>query len=174
MRGLLAAFICFCIFMLSHTFVFHKWEISRRARTLVAIALGNVPFYVLGYWLLPDDSNYLSPAWSAPSDIVTFLNGLIIYFFIFLGYCQFFYMAESSVGVRTLIELERTSGQGLSVSELTKLYSYDWMLDRRLVRLVDEGFIVYKSGGYINTQKGKLLSILLLWCKDFLCLGRGG
>jgi len=174
MRGLIAALSCFCLFLVFHALIFHSWEIHRRARTLVAIALGIVPFYVAGYSLLPDDAAYLPAAWSTPPDVVTFSNGLLIYFFIFLGYCQFFYMAESSVGVRTLIELERRSGQGLKVSDLTRLYSYDWMLDRRLARLVDEGFIVIEAGGYRNTPKGKWLANTLRWCKGFLRLGPGG
>lgn len=174
MRGLIAALVCFLFFMVSHGFIFHRWEIHHRARTLVIIGLGSVPFHVLVYWLLPEDSVYLPPAWSAPSDIVNFLNGVIIYLFIFLGYCQFFYMAESSVGVRTLIELERAPEQGLDVSDLTKLYSYDWMLDRRLVRLVTGGFMSFESGRYRNIRKGRLIANTLRWCKEFLRLGPGG
>jgi hypothetical protein len=174
MRGVIAALVCFLFFMVSHAFVFHRWEIHRRARILVAISVGNTPLYLLAYWLLPEDSAYLPPVWSAPSDSVTFLNGLLIYFFIFLGYCQFFYMAESSVGVRTLIELERAPAQGLDISDLTKLYSYDWMLDRRLVRLVTGGFLSLESGVYRNTLKGRLIANTLRWCKEFLRLGPGG
>lgn len=174
MRGVLASLCCFVLFLGLHALIFHGWEIHRRARTLVIIGLAAVPFYVLGYALLPDDSSYLPVAWSAPSDVITFFNGLVVYFFLFLGYCQFFYMAESSVGVRTLIELEHSRPSGLKVSDLLQGYSYDWMLDRRLARLVDEKFVIAEAGGYRNTRKGRLLAGVLQWCKDFLRLGPGG
>lgn len=174
MRGLLAALSCFLFFLAFHAVIFHGWEIHRRARSLVTIGLGTVLFYVLGYSLLPEDSAYLPMAWSAPSDVITFINGLVIYFFLFLGYCQFFYMAESSVGVRTLIELERSQTRGLKVSDLLQGYSYDWMLDRRLARLVDESFLIMEAGGYRNTRKGRMLAGILQWCKEFLRLGPGG
>ncbi len=174
MRGLLAGGLTFLAYFLIQGAVFHTWKISRRAVALVGLWLLCLPVYAVCYALLPDDSALWPPELAAPSDPTTFFSGALLYFFLFMGYAQFFYMAESSVGVRTMIELAADSERGLSMEELTALYRYDWMLDRRMRRMIHAGYVVEQAGWYRTTSRGRMVAGILAWCKRLLTLGPGG
>ncbi len=174
MRGLVAGFLTFLVYFAVQAVVFHSWKISRRAVALILLWLICLPVYLLCYLLLPDDSTHWPAPLAAPSDAVTFLSGLLLYFFIFMGYAQFFYMAESSVGVRTMIELTASPKEGLSMEELTRTYRYEWMLDRRMKRMIHAGYLTEQGGWYRTTSRGRWVAGVLAWCKELLALGPGG
>jgi hypothetical protein len=174
MRGLVAGFLTFLFYFALQAAVFHFRKVSRRAVALVLLWLLCLPIYVLCYLMLPDDSALWPAPLAAPSDAVTFSSGLLLYFFIFMGYAQFFYMAESSVGIRTMIELAANPERGLSMEELTRTYRYDWMLDRRMKRMIHAGYLTEQDGWYRTTSRGRLVASVLAWCKRLLALGPGG
>jgi hypothetical protein len=174
MRGLLAGILAFGGYFLLQGAVFHLIKVARRAVVLVGLWGACLPLYWLLYATIPDDREIWPAALAAPSDAVTFLCGGLLYFFLFMGYAQFFYMAESSVGIRTMIELTAAGERGLSLEDLTKRYRYDWMLDRRLKRLIHAGYVVEEDGWYRTTARGRLAAGLLALCKRLLRLGPGG
>lgn len=174
MRGLLAGFMAFGAYFFVQAAVFHLVQVSRRAVVLVGLWAACLPVYGLLYAALPDDREVWPAALAAPSDLVTLLCGGLLYFFLFMGYAQFFYMAESSVGIRTMVELAAQGERGLSLDELTKRYRYTWMLDRRLKRLIHAGYLVEEKGWYRTTARGRLSATALVWSKRLLRLGPGG
>lgn len=174
MRGLLAGLLAFGGYLLLQGVVFHAVKVSRRAVVLVGLWGACLPAYWLLYGVLPDDREVWPTALAAPSDAVTFLSGGLLYFFLFMGYAQFFYMAESSVGIRTMIELAAEGERGMSLEDLTKRYRYDWMLDRRLKRLIHAGYLIEEGGWYRTTTRGRLVAGVLASCKRLLRLGPGG
>jgi len=174
MRGLVAGMLAFGVYFLVQAVVFHSVQVSRRALVLAGLWLGGLPVYVWFYTWLPDDRSVWPAPLVAPSDVTTLFSGGLLYFFLFMGYAQFFYMAESSVGVRTMIELASEPEKGLTLEELTKRYHYDWMLDRRLRRLVHAGYLIEEMGYYRTTARGRLAAAVLKWCKRLLRLGPGG
>lgn len=174
MRGLLAGLMAFGAYFFVQAAVFHLVKISRRAVALVGLWGACLPVYGLVYAALPDDREVWPAALAAPSDVVTLLCGGLLYFFLFMGYAQFFYMAESSVGIRTMVELAAQGERGLSLEELTKRYRYEWMLDRRLDRLIHAGYLVEEDGWYRTTARGRLSAAVLAWSKSLLRLGPGG
>lgn len=174
MRGVLAGFLVFGVFFLVQAAVFHVVTIARRAMVLVGLWIGGLPLYAGFYAWLPDDRTVWPAALTAPSDIVTVLSGGMLYFFLFMGYAQFFYMAESSVGVRTMIELASEPEKGLTLEELTKRYRYEWMLERRLRRMIHAGYLVEEGGWYRTTSRGRFVAAVLARCKHILRLGPGG
>lgn len=174
MRGLAAGLLTFALYFVIQAALFHSTKVSRRALLLVGLWVAGLPLYAWVYTLLPDDTRIWPSPLAAPSDAITMLSGALLYFFIFMGYAQFFYMAESSVGVRTMIELASAPERGLTLDELTKRYRYDWMLDRRLRRLVHAGYLAEENGWYRTTIRGRLTAAVLAWCKGLLRLGPGG
>jgi hypothetical protein len=174
MRGLVAGMLAFGMYFLVQAAVFHVVKVPRRALVLVGLWLAGLPVYVWLYGWLPDDRSVWPSPLVAPSDLTTFFCGGLLYFFLFMGYAQFFYIAESSVGVRTMIELASDPEKGLTLEELTKRYHYDWMLERRLRRLVHAGYLIEENGYYRTTGRGWLAAAALRWFKQFLRLGPGG
>lgn len=174
MQGLLAGLLTFSVYFVMQAVVFHWITIARRAVVLVGLWLLCLSVYAPLFRWIPEDDVIWPPPLAAPSDAVTFLSGILLYFFLFMGYAQFVYMAESSVGVRTLIELHAEPENGLTLNELTHRYRYDWMLDRRLKRLVHSGYLVEDSGWYQTTTRGRIVVAIFSWCKKLLRLGPGG
>lgn len=174
MRGLEAGLITFFFYLAAQAVVFHWFTVKRRALMLVALWVLGLPLHAFLYHLLPPDAAMWPAALAAPSEPVTWLNGCLLYFFLFMGYTQFFYMAESSVGVRTMIELSSAPERGLSLEELTGRYRYDWMLERRLRRLIHAGYLIEEDGWYRTTARGRLAASVLGACKRLLRLGPGG
>lgn len=174
MKGLIAGLVAFGAYSIIQTCVFHFITISRRALMLVLLWIACLPFY---WWLFqaqPDDRDVWPAAFSAPADAVTFLSGGLVYFFLFVVYANVFYTAESSVSVRTMIELNAEPQRGLTLAELTARYRYDWMLGRRLRRLVHAGYLTEENGWYRTTARGYVVASVFSWFKRLLRLGPGG
>lgn len=174
MRGLVAGLLTFVAYLIVQAVVFHSLKVSRRALVLVGFWIAGLPLYEMIYHMLPDDKDIWLTPFVAPSDLLTYLNGGLFYFFLFTGYAPFFYTAESSVGVRTMIELASELEKGLTLEELTQRYGYDWMLDRRLRRLIHAGYLIEEDGWYRTTVRGRLAAAVLSRCKRLLRLGPGG
>lgn len=174
MQGLLAGLLTFTVYFATQAAIFHWIKVTRRALALVGLWLLCLPVYVPLFRWIPEDVAIWPPPLTAPSDAMTFLSGILLYFFLFMGYAQFFYMAESSVGVRTVIELNAEPENGLTLNDLTGRYRYDWMLERRLKRLVHAGYLVEDGGWYRATPRGRIVAAIFSWCKGLLRLGPGG
>jgi hypothetical protein len=174
MRGLVAGLLAFGAYLLVQALVFNRIKVSRRAMALVGLWFACLPVYAGIYSWLPDDRAIWPAALVAPSDVTTLFSGGLLYFFLFMGYAQFFYMAESSVGIRTMIELASEPEKGLTLGELTKRYKYDWMLDRRLKRMIHAGYLIEEQGWYRATRRGQATAAVMAWCKQLLRLGPGG
>lgn len=174
MRGLEAGLVTFLVYLSLQVIIFHFIKIRRRAVVLVGLWASLFPLYGFVYAGLPDDVGIWPPALAAPSDAVTALSGGLLYSFMVMGYIFFFYIAESSVGVRTMIELATDPERGLTLEELTARYRYDWMLERRLRRMVHAGYLVEEEGWYRTTKRGHMAASVSAWFKGFLCLGPGG
>lgn len=174
MRGLEAAVISFLALIIIQGAAFHWIKITRRSVVLFGGWALGILLYGLLFWGFPDDSVLWPPEWAVPSDTVTFVNGLLHYWFFFMCYAVFYYMAESSVGVRTMIELASAPEHGLTLEELTRRYRYDWMLNRRLTRMVHAGYLDEVNGEYRTTARGRIVALVIGGCKRFLRLGPGG
>lgn len=174
MRGLVAAALTFLAFLGVQGVVYHVVRIRRRLSVMLWLWLGGVPVYVALFRLLPEDAAWLPPVLSAPTDAVVWINGAVIYWFLFAGYYQVFNMADNSVGVRSLIELSRGPERGLSLEELKQHYSFDLMLGRRMERLVAAGYIERDGGRYRCTPRGRAAARLMRGLKGLLNLGPGG
>ncbi len=174
MRGLVAGLLTFLIFFTLQAAVLASVKVSRRALVLVGLWILCLPVYLAVYALLPEDAVFWPEPLAAPSDPVTLLSGSLLYLFLFMGNAQFVYMAESSVGVRALMELSSDPEKGLSLRELIQRYPNDRMLERRLRRLIHAGYLVEHEGWYETTLRGRLVAAVFARCKSILRIGPGG
>ncbi len=161
MRGLEAAALTLALYVLVQAAIFHYVKVSRRAVLLVVLWIVSLPVYAHVFNVLPDDSKIWPSLLSAPSDRLTFLDGCLLYCFLFLTYAVFIYTAESSVSIRTMIELTVEPDKGMTIQELTRRYSYDWMLERRLRRLIHAGYLVERGGWLSTTARARAVLALL-------------
>jgi hypothetical protein len=173
-RGLEAGLATFLCYVGLQNCLFHFVAIRRRAVLLIALWFGLLPLYALIYGVMPDDAALWPAPLVAPSDLLTALSGGLFYIFLVMVYIFFFYGAESSVGIRTMIELSSEPTRGLRLEELTRRYRYDWMLERRLRRLVHAGYLVESEGWYRTTRRGRVAASVSAGMKRLLRLGPGG
>jgi hypothetical protein len=173
-RGLLAAGLAFLAFLGAQVLVYHFARIRRRLYVMLWLWLAGLPVYGALVRLLPADQAWLPASLAAPSDAVVWGNGLVVYWFLFAAYYQLFNMADNSVGVRCLIELDRVPDGGLSLAELDAHYPSDQMLGRRLERLVAAGYLRRDGPAFQVTGRGRAAARLMAGLKALLHLGPGG
>lgn len=186
-KAVFTGLLCFALFLALHIFIFRRFEPKERFRTLAAIFFSIVPLYALLYFLIPTGYMIYAPIGAASSKpiisleaayritaVLNFLSGLFLYIFLFLGYCQFYFIVDRSISVRVMIEIENSIEKRLSFEELKKLYSGDEIFRRRLGHMVEGGYTRDISGYYANTPKGRFEARLFGFIKDLLKLGKGG
>lgn len=185
-KAILTGLFCFVLFLAVHIAVFRTVELKRRFLCLTIIFFSILPAYALIYFLIPSGYMVLAPLGPVGKPVIplelvfkltaviNFSSGLMLYVFLFLGYCQFYFIVDRSISVRVMIEIERSSGKKLSFEEIKGVYSFDGILKRRLEHMVENKYIAEDSGRYSNTGKGRFEARLFSFVKDFLRLGQGG
>lgn len=169
LKGILIALFCFILFLLIHVVLFHNRPIKKHFYTLVIIFSSLIPVYVLIYFLTPD---FLTD--SASSTVVSFLNGIAIYIFLFFGYGHFYFLVARSLSVRMMIELENSPEKQLTFEQMKEVYNPDDLVWKRLEQMVNANYITKNSGYYKNTRKGRYEARICKFLKEFLQLGPGG
>jgi hypothetical protein len=162
--------------------IFHYFNISRRFVVLKRLFFSLIPLYTALFFMYKGEAltiMQLKPEFSAPfytfiSEGLNFCIGLGLYIFLWLGYCQFYFIIDRSISVRFMIEINESPHKALSFKELKELYSPDYIFRRRLDQMVDNGHLEIKNGKYINTAKGKIEGRLFKFLKELLRLGPGG
>ncbi|MEK6532095.1 MAG: hypothetical protein AABZ23_06365 [Deltaproteobacteria bacterium] len=180
-----AGFFSFVLFIVVHVMVFRSFELKERFRAITVIFIAVIPLYVLLYSLIAPDYMVVSvgtggPGIIAPSTALSasrhlaFLIGLALYVFLFLGYCQFYFIVDRSISVRVMIEILESDKKRLTQKEIKDAYSLDGLLDRRLGHMIEGDYIKGDSAEYSNTWKGAFEARFFKAVKRLLRLGKGG
>lgn len=184
-KATILGFLCFILFLAVHIIVFRSIDLKERFRALTIIFIAIVPFYVFIYLLIPASygvvvmTQPVTPMLSLEtinilSGILNFMSGLMFYVFLFLGYCQFYFIVDRSISVRVMIEIEKSKDKKLSFDDIMQVYSFNGILTRRLEHMVEGDYVIKKNDSYINTDKGRYQAKLFNFLKEFLRLGPGG
>ncbi|MBI1911572.1 MAG: hypothetical protein HYS21_06185 [Deltaproteobacteria bacterium] len=187
LKAVILGFACFILFLVLHIIVFRFFTLKERFRAMTLIFYSIIPIYIALYWLIPTGYMILTPVGDRAfvpflsmdaiykiTAALYFLSGLMLYAFLFLGYCQFYFIVDRSISVRLMIELERAPLKRLSYEEMQKVYPFSGMLSRRLEHMVEGSYLKVEAGYYSNTGKGRLEARVFRFLKDFLRLGIGG
>lgn len=184
-KAVLIGFCCFILFLTFHVVVFRTLDLKERFRALTIIFFSLIPLYVVTYLLVPVDylvivpMEPIAPAISQHSiyffhGAMNFLSGFMLYAFLFLGYCQFYFIVDRSISVRVMIEMEKAAGKRLSFDDIMRVYSFHGILARRLEHMVEGEYLVREGDYYVTTPKGRLEAKVFCFLKEFLRLGPGG
>ena len=157
--ALLVAPAGFAAFVVAHAALFH-WRLFRR-RSAVILALFLVTTALVAGTLL------------IRSGVVASVYGIVMMASAFVVYMPFYYTIDTSVSVRTMLELEASPG-GLTREELVERYRLEWMVDRRLDTMVENGYLTRQSGGFALTPRGLQVAHVFRMIKKVANLGAGG
>lgn len=172
--------MCFIIFLSIHACIFHFRKISEKWKVLSNIFYIILLVYPLLYWLVPPDplfsmipSNLMREPAYRVSSVISFLGGLMLYAFLFIGYLEFYFTADRSFTVKIVQELENAAGKKMTREEIGKIFSVDMIVERRLDDMMWGGYMVEHNGYYSNTRKGSFVAKLYKFVIEFLNLVGG-
>ncbi len=168
-KGIILALACFVLFLLVHALVFHNWRLKNRFHAIMVDFYGVLASYILSFWLTP-----ILPIDSGSNTIISFLNGVFVYVFLFFGYCQFYFIIDRSISVRVMIEIDKSQKKQLGLAEIKQVYDLEDLMTRRLAQMVSQNYIVKNGDHYVNTHKGRYEAKLFGFLKEFLHLTPGG
>ena len=170
----------FLFFLLIHFSVFHFWRIEKKTQSIVLTFLSVIPVYLVGYFITASDPLYAvlidSTHYTGPQfyllQIISFLAGLMLLGFLFLGYLEFFYTADRSMTFRMLTLLHEHHESGLTSEQFLDLYDTNRIIQRRLDDMTYGGYLIETDFGYQLTSKGRRIQALYAWVINFLNLSR--
>ena len=127
-KGLVLAFGGFPVFLVLHVLLFRFRVPTHRFRAMVSIAL------VLGLGLIivhratsPDLGGLLT-GYTAAGWAVDLVNGLLVYIFLFIGYCKFYFLVDRGFSGRIMIEIQTAPGNRLRQQDITSRYPLEMVL----------------------------------------------
>ena len=174
--GLLAAFLCFGLFLLAIIALFQARPSVHRfgamALTWLILLAAYIPIYFFFQHSLPPHIAAFAPLHTARG-AVNFLNGGIVFTFMYLTFSAL-YTSDHGLSLAFMFELEGTPGRSMTLEALKLRFPYDAMLRGRLGELVENNFVIQEGDYYRLAPKGILVVAGLGGLKTFLRLDPGG
>lgn len=106
LKGLVLAGAGFSTFLVVHLLLFRLCVPSRRFIAMVRIVFALGVLLILLHRLTPPDLGFLPPEYTAAGWAIDLLNGLLVYGFLFIGYCMFYFLIDRGFSGRMMIEIE--------------------------------------------------------------------
>lgn len=175
LKGLILASIGFLLFLVIHVLWFRVRVPRQRFATLVRLALTGGILVGIMYVTTARDLGFLPARYTQAGWAVDLLDGLVIYVFLFFGYCLFYFLGDRGFSNRILIEINNASrARGLRQQDIAERYSMEMVLQRRLDEIQEIGRIVERDGRFINTAKGRTAARVFACMRWVWQLGEGG
>lgn len=174
LKGLVLAFAGFTVFLLLHVLLFRLRVPARRFMVMVRLVFALGVLLAILHCLTPPDLGFLPPVYTSAGWAIDLLNGLLVYGFLFIGYCMFYFLVDRGFSGRMMIEIESSPQRRLRPAEIAARYSLAMVLRRRLNEMLEIGRITEENGRYQNTAKGRAAAAMFAYVKRFLQLGEGG
>jgi hypothetical protein len=157
MTGILAVLLSFSLFVLTH------WAICRYLRWRPLSPVLNVtwlcflPIYAIVFFLLSQKVPALAIDVRTVDGVATFLNGLLLNVFFLLGYTVFFFLIERGLSLRVVIEIHRSPQGRMTIEEIKRVYTYDYILEKRLGQMLKMGYAIRKGDYICSTERAARL-----------------
>lgn len=174
LKGLFLASGGFLIFLVAHVGLFRWFMPERRFVAMVRLAAAIGAGMIALHRVTPSDLGFLPASSTGAGWGVDLLNGTVIYGFLFVGYCMFYFLVDRGFSGRIMIEIEQSPEHRLRRQDIAMRYSMEMVLRRRLGEMLEIGRIVVKEGRFCNTAKGQSAAEMFAFVKRFLQLGEGG
>ncbi len=156
---MVAAPLGFAAFALAHVTLFHLRPVKRRSQAILGLFAAAVVTVAL---------TVMTFAGVLAAMYATVLMGTA-----FVLYMPFYYTIDTSVSVRTMLELA-ASPSGLTREELVARYHLEWMVRRRLETMTVNGYLVQMDERFTVTPRGRLVARVFGAVKTVAHLGPGG
>lgn len=157
--ALVAAPVGFTAFVVAHVALFHARPVERRSQAILGL-------FVAAVAVVAVTVTVLASALAAVYAIVLMASAFILYM-------PLYYTIDTSVSVRTMLELEATP-RGLTREELVARYRLDWMVSRRLETMAVNGYLVQTDERFTVTPRGRMVARVFAAVKTAAQLGPGG
>lgn len=174
--GLLAAVICFILFLATIIAWFHRAPGVHRFGAMARAWLVLLLIYLPVYFFVAEPLTARVAAPLALSDIrgaVNFLNGMVVFTLMYLSFCVL-YSSDHGLSLAFMFELEAKTDKRMTLAQLIQRFPYDAMLRGRLSDLEANGFVIRKGEHFRLASKGNFIAWILGGLKRFLKLEPGG
>lgn len=170
-KGIVIGLFCFLLF-LSHTFIFHEFNIKRRLFTMVSIFFCVMLIYVALFFMISENQIEKFSKFFIPLALLAFLNGAFLHFFFCYFYLHLIQVIDRSPSTRIMVEIENSPQKRLTLEEIKQLYSIDKKISQELEDMVILRRLNKESDFYINTDKGRTHLKIFKYIRDYLKLRR--
>ncbi len=174
LKGMLLALAAFCAFLPLHVVLFRRRAPVRRFDAMLRLHWGLAALVVAAYAATPADLWVLPAGWRRAGWLIDLANGLLVHWFLFMGYSMFYFLVDRGFSARILIEIDRAPGQALTQEGVARVYSLDQVVGRRLGEMLDMGSVVQAEDRYVITPRGRRQARLFAFMKTFFNMGPGG
>jgi hypothetical protein len=155
MTGMLTAFGSFAVYVLTHWAACRERTWPRPSRLLKLLWLAFQPVYVAGFLALSHNYPWLGVDLHAVNGVINLLNGLLIEVLLLIGYTAFFFLLERGLSLRVTIEISRAPQGRMKLAEIMRVYSYDYILEKRLGQMLAMGYWGKDGENFVSTDKGR-------------------
>ena len=165
--------IAFFIFLISHALFFYVRKPKEPWKAVLRLAKLFFLAYTILFFGIPFPNWFSLVGDSTAARIAAYINGAILYIFLFFSYAQVYFLFDRGISARILVEL-LDAGGAMKHEELRKRYDPFVLQDRRFADMLYGGHIKEHNGEYILSAKGRLLAKVFRWGKKILHFYPGG
>ncbi len=122
LKALAMAFAGFVVFLLVHALLFRLRVPAQRFMAMVWLVVALDVLLMIIHRLTLSDLGFLPPVHTSAGWAIDLLNGLLVYGFLFIGYCIFYFGADRGFSGRMMIEIESLPQRCLRAAEIAALY----------------------------------------------------
>ena len=153
MTGLCAVFLTFTLYVLTHWAICRFLQWRPLSPVLNRTWLCFLPVYGLLFFLLATKTQTFAIRLRSIDGAADFLNGLLINCFLLVGYTIFFFLIERGLSLRVIIEIHRSPQRKLTIPEIMKIYTFEYILEKRLGQMLQMGYAVNEGGTLRSTER---------------------
>lgn len=169
------AFIAFTLFTLAHFAHFHFCKVHGKAKAVLMTSVIFFGSYVALYALTPEDQWWVDLFGLTPDAITRYVYpalGALCYWFLFLGYLEFYFTADRSITFRMLIIIDESPRKAMTDPEMQAAYDTPGIISRRLEDMTYGGYLQQSGKEFALTPKGVRTLKFYRFVIEFLRLRR--
>ena len=160
-KAILTGLVVFLFCLLIHITIFNLYIPYERTKWLLLSFALSIVIFPLIFYILPSENFFLKFSlfkFLKNEVIQSFLTGILVFLFLFLGYLEFYFTAERSITFRMLMIIEQQKEQRVNKEQMLLLYDKDIIITKRLEDLAYGGYLKKVDNNYKITPKGAFIS----------------
>ena len=158
MTGIVTVLITFTVYVLIHWAICRLGNWRPHARAINVLWLCFLPVYGLIFYRLSTHFAIFAVDFKCLAGLANLFNGLLLNVLLLVGYTYFFFLIERGLSLRVIIEIGRSPRGKMTIPEIQQVYSYDYILDKRLGQMFKMGYATQDGQHIRNTDKGRKLA----------------